>query len=55
MIRRACVAKLGIFSAVLDKSHVIVEIVPILKQLITNEQDSIRVHVLEALIPLASF
>ena len=53
MIRRACASKLGPFSTCLDKTHVIQELLPIFRQLSTDEQDAIRVLCLESLIYMA--
>jgi len=53
MIRRACASRLGAFSTVLDKTHILQEILPIFRQLSQDEQDTIRVMCLESLIPMA--
>mmetsp|Transcript_30059 Transcript_30059/g.40710 ORF Transcript_30059/g.40710 Transcript_30059/m.40710 type:complete len:539 (+) Transcript_30059:52-1668(+) len=54
MIRRACAAKLGPFCTMLEKSHVLQEILPIFRQLSQDEQDTIRVLCLESLIHIAA-
>lgn len=54
MIRRACASKLGAFSTKLERDHVINELLPIFRQLSSDEQDAIRVLCIESLIPLAA-
>jgi serine/threonine-protein phosphatase 2A regulatory subunit A len=53
MIRRACASQLGLFSTKLERDHVINELLPIFRQLSSDEQDAIRVLCIESLIPLA--
>lgn len=53
MIRRACAANIGHFAQKLDKQHTIQELLPVFRQLSSDEQDAIRVLCIESLIPLA--
>ena len=55
MIRRACAAKLGQFSTVLEKQHVIQELLPIYRALSQDDQDTCRVLCIESLIPMAGY
>jgi hypothetical protein len=53
MIRRGCASEIGEFSSQLDKLFVISEIIPILNKLSKDEQDTVRVMCLKALIPIS--
>jgi serine/threonine-protein phosphatase 2A regulatory subunit A len=55
MIRRACASKIGIFATQLEKQHLILEILPLFRQLSQDEQDQIRVLCLESFIPMAKY
>ena len=54
MVKRACAAHIGQFAAQLEKEHLIGELLPVFKQLVGDELDTIRVLCIESLIPLAS-
>ena len=54
MIRRGCASEIGEFSSQLDKQFVIDEILPIFKTLSKDEQDTVRVMCLKALIPISN-
>jgi len=49
MVRRAIASKIGEFSTFVEKDIVINELIPIFKQLSTDEQDSVKVLALESL------
>lgn len=55
MIRRACAANIGKFATKLEKQQVITELLPVFRQLSSDEQDAIRVLCIESLIPLAAY
>jgi serine/threonine-protein phosphatase 2A regulatory subunit A len=53
MVRRAIASKIGEFATFVEKDIVINELIPIFKQLSTDEQDSVKVLALESLKSIA--
>ena len=53
MIRRAAASRIGKFASCIEKEFLISDLIPALKRLSSDEQDSIRVLCLESLIQIA--
>ena len=54
-MRRAGAAKLGEFATQVEKNYVIQDILPVFRQLAQDEQDQIRVLIIESLVPIAKY
>ncbi|KAG0150172.1 hypothetical protein CROQUDRAFT_652581 [Cronartium quercuum f. sp. fusiforme G11] len=54
MVRRAAAKELGPFAKVLTQNHLVNEIIPVFRKLASDEQDSVRLLTVDALIAIAS-
>ena len=52
MVKKAAASRLGRFSNVLSKEHVISDLIPVYKQLVKDEQDMIRILCIDSLVKL---
>lgn len=55
MIRKSCALAIGSFAIQVEKEFVTAELMPIFKQLTSDEQDAIRVICIESLIPIVRY
>ncbi|KNZ54919.1 uncharacterized protein VP01_2817g2 [Puccinia sorghi] len=54
MVRRAAAKELGPFAKVLSQNHLVADVIPVFRKLAADDQDSVRLLTVDALIAIAS-
>jgi len=52
LIRKTCASTLGTFAENMEKEFIIIDLIPSLKLLISDEQDSIRIICVVCMVPI---
>jgi serine/threonine-protein phosphatase 2A regulatory subunit A len=52
MVKKAAASRIGKFANVIEKEYAILDLIPVYKQLVKDEQDTIRILCIESLVKL---